>query len=781
MPGSRRRLHKAHTPTRTLRTTPPNNRKLDLKMIRNRKHGLAPKLVLLAAMTSALPGMAHAEDSGPGDAERREETVYVEGRETDYKIDKSASAKLTQALVDTPQTLTIISGQIIADQGALTLVDALRNTPGITMQLGENGNTSSGDAFSMRGFSSQSSVFQDGIRDLGAVTRDSFNLEQIEVAKGPAGSDIGRAASSGYINQVSKTPKPDSFAALTAGVTSDGGTRLTGDVNKVLAKGIAARLNVMVQDIPVTGRDEVANTGYGIAPSIAFGVGTDTELQLFGQHNVQDNVPDGGIPSIGLEGFYNSDPLLLDGETVDQENYYGTNDDYEDIEANMITAKVLHNFDGGLELTNTARYGRTEMDRVLTGINALSAPSADPSTWTVSRSRQRVDQVNEILGNQTILTGSFGTGVLTHDFSAGIEAFYESQKSRSFSASGLTIAPAPLYNPVSNISLPVPVATGAESDGSTTTLAAFFFDTIKFQEKWFFTAGLRAENYDTDVDAVSVSTAANQPTLPVGTLVPSTLSSDGNLVSWKLAALYKPADNGSVYVSYGNALTPPGGANFLLSTNENNVNNPAFDPQETDNFEVGTKWDVLGNRLALTAAYYATTSKDELAVLDPGSNTYEQLGERTVEGIELGAVGQITPEWQISAGLTTTDTEIAEGTTGNNSQGASTRWSPDLAATVWTSYNVTPAFTLGGGARYTGEQKRVVNPATDISTQNVPVIPEVWVFDAMARYDLTQRVSLQLNVYNLFDEEYIATLNNSGARLTPGRPLSGYLSLNVRF
>jgi catecholate siderophore receptor len=746
-------------------------------MIRNRKK-CSTSLVLFAAMAGALG--AHAEEA-PGDAEKREETIYVEGSEQLYKVDHSASAKLTQALVNTPQTLTVISQQLIADQGAVSLMEALRNTPGITMQLGENGNTSSGDTFTMRGFASQGSIFQDGIRDLGAVTRDSFNLAQIEVAKGPAGSDIGRAASSGYINQVSKTATTDAMRHLSAGLTSEGGTRFTGDINQPIGKTSAVRLNVMVQDVPVAGRDEVENTGYGIAPAIGFGLGTGTEFHLFGQHIVQDNVPDGGIPSIGLEGFYNANALLQAGAPVDQSTFYGSSSDFEDVEANMITAKIIHDLGGDLTLTNTSRYGRTQMDRVLTGINALAAPSADPATWTVSRSRQRVDQSNEILANQTILTGSFDTGVLTHDFSTGIEALYEAQKSLTFGATGLTIPVAPLYNPGADIALPTPFATGASANGSTTTLAAFLFDTVKFQEKWFFTAGVRAENFTTDYDSVVVSTATSHPALPVGTLVPVNVSADDTLLSWKFAALYKPAENGSVYISYGTALTPPGGSNFSLSAAESNINNPAFDPQETDNFEIGTKWELFDNRLAVSGAYYETTNKDELAILDPGTNTYEQLGERTVTGFELSAVGQVKEDWQVSAGVTTTDTEITEGTTGNNTAGSSARWSPDLSATAWTSYDVTDAFTLGGGVRYLGEQKRVVVPGTDLSTQNVPIIEAATVVDLMARYDLTKAVSVQLNVYNLFDEAYIATLNNSGARLTPGQPLTGYLSLNVRF
>ncbi|WP_035592208.1 MULTISPECIES: catecholate siderophore receptor Fiu [Hyphomonas] len=749
-------------------------------MIRSRKHGLKTSLALIAAMSGTLHAHAEADDARRSDPEKREETVIVEG-ESLYIVPHVSSPKLTQELVNTPQTISVISGQLIADQGAVSLMEALRNTPGITMQLGENGNTSSGDTFTMRGFSSQSSIFQDGIRDLGAVTRDSFNLEQIEVAKGPAGSDIGRGASSGYINQVSKTPLDDDFTSLFAGATSEGGVRLTGDANKMLTGTAGVRLNVMVQDMPVPGRDEVTNKGYGIAPSIAFGVGTGTEFQLFAQHIIQENVPDGGIPSIGLEGFYNADETLLAGAAVDRSNFYGSKSDFEDVEANMITAKMIHDLGGGLTLTSTARYGKTQMDRVLTGINGLDAPSSDPSTWTVSRSRQRVDQTNDILGNQTIITGSFNTGRLVHDFSTGIEALNESQKSGSFSTTGLTTPAASLYNPDPNIVLPTPYPSGGKADGSTTTLAAFLFDTINLDEKWYFTAGIRAENYETDVNGVTITSSRSHPDLPPGTALAYDLSDDGNLVSWKLAGLYKPRENGSVYISYGNSLTPPGGANFSLSSGESSINNPAFDPQETQNLEVGTKWDLFGEHLALAAAYYSTTNKDELSVLDPDTNTYEQLGERKVEGVELSAVGKITPDWQVSASLTTIDTEVTEGTTGNNSEGASSRWSPDLAATVWTTYNLTPAFTFGGGARYMGEQKRVVNPGTDISTQNVPVIPEAWVVDAMARYQFTERLALQLNVYNLFDEDYISTLNNSGARLTPGQPTSAYLSLNVRF
>ena len=136
----------------------------------------------------------------------------------------------------------------------------------------------------------------------------------------------------------------------------------------------------------------------------------------------------------------------------------------------------------------------------------------------------------------------------------------------------------------------------------------------------------------------------------------------------------------------------------------------------------------------------------------------------------------------ISAGLQTLHTEITEGSTGNTATGAAARWSPDLTATVWTTYKITKRLTIGGGAAYTSDQLLVVNPATDMSTYNgLPKIPSSVVANAMASYDLSRRVELQLNIYNLFDEDYIKSLNNGGSRVTLGQPLTATLTAHVRF
>ena len=234
--------------------------------------------------------------------------VSVEAAEPEEtpKVDRVSSPKFTQDLIDTPQTIAVVSKEVLQQQGATTLSQALRNTPGVTFLLGENGNTATGDSIFMRGFDTQGSIFIDGIRDLGSVTRDTFNTEQVEIAKGPAGPDYGRGAASGYVNLASKVPTNESFNAGSASYGTADNARITGDINhRFEGSGTALRLNVMGQDGEVDGRDFIERKGWAVAPSLAFGLEGDTRSYFYLLHTEQDNIPDGGVTTIGLEGFYN--------------------------------------------------------------------------------------------------------------------------------------------------------------------------------------------------------------------------------------------------------------------------------------------------------------------------------------------------------------------------------------------------------------------------------------------------------------------------------------------
>lgn len=786
--------------------------------IRNRKH--SKKLTQqrftqsLLTLAMAAPLAAHAQQT---ESEQTLRQVNVKSSaEAPFKTETSANAKYTQPLLDTPQTIQVIKKEVLQEQGAASLMEALRNTPGITMQLGENGNTSAGDTFQMRGFSTQTSTFIDGIRDLGAVTRDVFNLEQVEVVKGPAGADIGRGAASGYINLITKLPTRDGKNGATVGYGTADKKRITADLNEAFGETGAVRLNLMGADGEVDERDVVENKSFAVAPSIALGLGTPTRTYLYTQHVRQNNIPDGGIPTIGFDDFYTAPSYTSGGVTtqtpatealadaimgapkVDRDSFYGTKNDYEDVKADMVTVKIEHDLDAKTIVTNTSRYGKTDMERVVTGISSPSVSAAtvasfdpaDRSTWTVTPSRQRVDRTNEILANQTNLVTQFDTANIKHSLSSGLEFMYERQKSLTFGTAAATIngvaipaiinPPTSLYDPDPNVARGVPYATGAYTDGDTKTAAMYVFDTVELTPQWLLNAGLRYEHYRTGTDSKTLVTSTNQSSFPgysVNQLAPASQDDNGNLLSWKAGVVFKPLPNGSVYASYATSETPPGSADFALSTTADNQNNPALDPQETDNYELGTKWDVLNDRLNLSAAWFRTENSKQTSFDDLGNPV--QIGKTRVEGVEVAAVGQLTNFWQVTAGITYMDSDALEQRSSTGVETTGVRWTPNLSGTLWTSYTF-GAFTVGGGARYLSEQKRTV---TVVATpQNgLAEIPDYWVADAMLAYRVNQNVNVRLNVYNLFDEEYIETLNNGGSRARLGQPRSAMLTGEFTF
>ncbi|MBK9185837.1 MAG: TonB-dependent siderophore receptor [Moraxellaceae bacterium] len=720
-----------------------------------------------------------------------------------YKAEKSASSKLTQPLVDTPKTVQVLKKEMLKEQGAASLMEALRNTSGITMQLGENGNTAAGDTFQMRGFSGQSSTFVDGVRDLGAVSRDVFNLEQVEVVKGAGGSDVGRGASAGYINLISKLPTLEQANDISLSVGTADKKRLTIDSNNVVNDSTALRLNMMLQESNAEERKEVSSKHMAIAPSLAFGLDSPTKVYIYSQHTRQDNVPDGGIPTIGMDGFYNSNATIMAGAKVSRDNFYGSQQDYEKIEADMISAKVEHQLNANTVVRNITRYGKSHLDRVLTGVNALSLNGA---AIEVALIRQRVDQTNEILANQSTLNTAFQTGSINHDLVLGLEILKESQLSLGTtrgSTSTTTVVlngqTLPIDSPVQNVyapnsqvSLLIPYLTGADNDGSTTTTALYAFDTLSLTDNLKFNIGLRADSYKTKTTSGTLVTGGASGNLAtyspqgynVGDVVTNDLEDDDTLISWNAGLVFKPAANGSVYVAFADAQTPPAGDSFVLSATAGNQANAALEPQKTTTAEVGTKWELLNKRLNVSAALYRTENENQASV-DAITGVATQEGKTRIDGIELAAVGQLTNFWQLTASIGLMDSEQLNQSSKSSSTGAistsdSIRWTPDMTASLWTSYTL-DKLTLGGGARYVSEQKRVVTTNTNLATQNMPAIPAYTVVDMMAAYKVSKNTNLRLNVYNVFNEEYISTLNNGGSRMTLGAPISASIAAEFSF
>ena len=763
----------------------------------SRKHGssrLRPSRSLQAA--SLLTGLALGAplaQAAPTDAGEPTtlDQVKVYGARAKRYAGESTSAKHTQTLLDTTQTINVIGNDLFNEQGATSLTDALRNSPGVgTFYAGENGNTSTGDAIYMRGFDTSGNIFVDGVRDLGAISRDIFNIDQIEVTKGPAGTDTGRSTPTGAINLVTKAAhlRDENSASVSFG--SEGQRRAVADFNHQLGDGTALRVNVMGQDSDVPGRDRVENDRWGVATSLGFGLDGPTRMHLDLLHVHQDNVPDGWVPTVGLPGYSSPDPArpwLSDAAPVDPGNFYGTASDYDHVTADMATLRFAHMTDAGAQLRNITRWGRTSQQYMLTSFTGSAAnlqtpDPSDPSTWTIARSNPTFkDQRNTIVTNQTSLVARFGEGAITHDLSVGLEFAHETLDTRGVAVLAGTAWPAAnLYDPDADVTGLAWAHNGADGHGRADTAALYAFDTIGFGTRWQINGGLRVDRYDTDYRNSAVCGGTRGPACggaPAGTVLPFVDgNSSGTLFNWKVGALFKPTPGSSLYADYAISQQPPGGATLELSTQANSANNPQYDPQKSRTAELGAKWNLADDALLLTAALYDTRIENEV-VLDPTDGLYYQNGEKRVRGIELSAVGQLSSNWWVSTGFTTMDAEVVAGPNVSVDGSRQLAYTPDSAFTAWTTYRFANGLTIGGGARYSGEMKR----GTD-SAIGTPAFTEAyWVFDAVASYAFGESMDVRLNLYNLADRDYVAAINKSGYRYTPGQPRSALLTFNLRF
>ena len=698
---------------------------------------------------------------------RTSEFVAVSGRETPTV----SSPKYTTPLRDVPQTIALIPRATIEQQGATTLSETLRNVPGITLQAGEAGGASNtaGDMFNMRGFNASNSLFVDGVRDDGLVSRDVFNVEQVEVFMGPTGSDVGRGTAAGYVNMSTKVPHlgSSSSAMVSYGngdrgrVTTDLNFSSSGDSESWWGKS-AFRLNALWQDGGVQGRDEVQQESRAVAPSLAFGLGTSTRLSLAAQILRQENLPDYGIPGAAWQEEPLTPATIQTPGPVDQANYYGSPGfDHDDAEQDSYTLRVEHDVNRRFTLRNQARYNRASRDAIISTIQ--NPASYDAVTNKVAIARQGNIRENTIASNQTSMIGRFSTGALRHASSFGLEFTHEAQYAPTLIGLG-TRAPADVFNPnpLDPVTGFAPVQSGAFTDGNTNTASAYFFDTVDVGSRWQVVGGARWERYDTDFlsqDATGLVTAD--------------LEASDSLVSGKIGVNYHVTPAGNLYVSYGTSATPPGSANFSLSAQANNVNNPNVEPQRSANFEVGTKWDFANGRLSLNSAVFRTENKNVIFTVDATAvpPIFNQDDSQLVKGFTVGALGRITERWEIITNFGYLDSAL--NTQGSVNNGNRLVLTPEFSGSVWTTYGLAMGLRVGGGIRQTSDV--FINAANTITSPGYTLV------DGLAEYEVNRNLSLRLNIYNLFNETYIRNINNNGGRYNPGYPRSAMVTTQFQF
>ncbi|WP_306673834.1 TonB-dependent receptor, partial [Tahibacter caeni] len=771
-----------------------------------------------ADASAAVPAEAPQTPDGAGGRRGREETkldaVDVHGMATK----EATSPKYTAPLRDTPQSIEVVPQEVMLQQNLLSLRDVLSTLPGITFGAGEGGG-GFGDSINLRGFAASNDIQLDGVRDSAQYSRtDTFNLEQIEVVNGANSVYSGAGSVGGTINLVSKAARQGEFNHLSAGVGTDAYARVTLDSNQMIGESTALRVNLMGHRNDVAGRDVEQMKRWGFAPSIAFGLGSDTTFTLSYLHQRDDNTPQYGVPYFfaGDRGF------ALPG--LDTSTYYGyRNVDTQEIEVDAFTGVLSHVFSDSMSLRNFTRVQEVKQLTIVdppqgtyclannltpvggscttgTGATQIVVPI---NTYMPSGPRGNVrDTTNRLLVNQTDLTSEFDTGSVGHTLVTGFSLLHESYTldgSNEFrNADGSNPYAAPNHLPFTDPFHPDTWYTGPRNrtrtskvDGELDNAAVYAFDTLKFSEQWQLNLGARYERNEGSSTTYTVSTAAGSIGTITGASAPAKNNDD--LLSYRAGLVFKPAEAGSIYVAYGNSKTPSkasvNGSCTVGSTT--GTNNCTVDPETAINYEIGTKWELLDQRVSLTASIFRN-DRENYRVADPGNpdnpSGQQQLdGQARVDGVLLGVSGNLSRNWAVYANYTYLQSEVLQGVSNRQAgQGLDYTRGDDLVSVpkhsfnAWTTLDV-GSWQLGYGVNYQGEYYLNQHSATNVSGP-LAKADDYWVHRAMVAWNVNRDLRLQLNVNNLFDKEYYTRVRTSASGwATPGEGRQVTLQANYAF
>jgi catecholate siderophore receptor len=682
---------------------------------------VAPTLGVGLLVASSAPAFAQATDKDdvkmPG--------VDVRGQRTNgYKVDESSNPKLPDPLQDTPQSVTVVPLEVMREQAAFSLRDALRNVTGVSIAAGEGGGAQ-GDNLTLRGFSARNDIFVDGIRDFGMYTRDTFNLESVEVLKGPSAVMFGRGSTGGAINQVSKSPSlaPSRTLSLTSGYGPT--ARATADVNQPLGDTSALRLNLLGYYNDVVDRDEIRLMRFGIAPAYTVGLGTPTQFSAYFFYMHDDAKPDYGFPYV-----FGTVPDVPRGN-----NYGLANQDFEHDDVYILTLRLDHAFSDAIKMRNALRVAYYHREAAVSPPANPVVPDGTPlSLITVTRGHTERDEHDSNFTEQTDFTFRFDTWGLKHTLVAGLEFSYEISDVTRWGFTNI---------PTTNLIFPDPLrptdmgrTTNFRGRTEAFNFGAYFVDEIAITQWLKIMGGLRFDHFDTSFE---------------NKFLRQEFSQVNNEFSPRAALVVQPTPQQTYYFSYGTSFNPSAEGLALA------INTTSAEPEKNESYEIGAKWDLFGSRLAVATAVFQI-DKTNARTTDPLLGVMVNEGKQRVRGFEVSGAGTILPRWNIFAGYTFLDTEVVDSldvVTGIPVKGKEI---PNVArhtATLWTTCDITDQWQVGGGAFYSSSRF-----ANNINTIEVPWYARG---DITVAYRPIKTFELRANVINVSDERYIDAVHPSHA------------------
>lgn len=754
---------------------------------RNLTLGSVALMGIAAGLLGQVGGAAAAGTDAIATAEPTEVSgVIVTKEKANSENSQINLGAMTGTVKDTPQSIQIISQKLMQEQKVTSLEQALRNVPGITVAIGEGG-VLNGDQFKIRGQSAQDDVYIDGLKDFGAYVRDSFDDQEVQVLKGPSAIAFGRGTTGAAINIVSRTPSLKESYEVDASAGMGEFYRGQINVDHKIDDTTAVRLAAVAFSTHEVDRNDAKSERIGVVPSIAFGLGTNTQLTVgyFFQHN--NDRPDYGVP-LALEGGSVVPAISTAGVAVNEvsgatarpltelgvsrANYYGFDSDHDITNAHMLTARFTQRESNWLSFSNDARAGYYTRD-----FEATQSLCSSPAVSGTATTAHCVDYLQ--VGNPAALTTVNGPSPYTqytygfqdigaahmdgslfgfrNQGSVGFDVNYEYNNRMSGVLVPAKPASRSAYDP-SGAGTYVDEAVSTSNSLSTANArrisigadyAAFFSDQVWLTKQISVIGALRFDHYLAKYDTVSVGGAV------IGQKV------DSDLLNPKVAIVYQPTKEQTYYASWAKSATPQGASVADASAS---VTSSALQPEKNEIYEVGAKFSVLKDRLGLDASVFQVNKNNALQP-DPDDPTLLSASsgqKQRIRGVEFDITGKITKAWSVNLGYSFLDTKILSDFVTQTINGVSTQfpntfsvgkeiyYAPKNSATLWTTYafdGLLKGLTVGGGVTY---QDRVYTNYVYVNAAggNTYSAPDTIDYSSLIQYRW-KGYSVSVNGYNL--------------------------------
>jgi len=757
--------------------------------------GLAATLMGLPLASNALAQQATDDDNALEAAEGGSDTLETviisgDGDVVNTNTAVTSSSRLPGSLRDVPQTVNVIPERILTQQNVTTLEQALANVPGITVSIGEGNGGMNGDRFRIRGFEALGDQYRDGLRDFGIYQRDSFNMEQVEVFKGPNGENFGVGTSGGAINSGSKRARLGNFGSANISFGSGSLIRPEVDYNWQFGDTSAVRFNLMGNWQDVVDRNHMKSDRHGAAVSLGLGLGTSQTLHLDYMYQHNDKMSDYGIPFVYDPNHKNYRPATEYG--LSRKMFYGKDTDGDKSNIHVVTASYKNEFNDWLTLHNDTRYSHFDRKFRTTPVSCPQPGGNLRYCYDILRGNIAGNPVLSIgaggngpgyeqtswgIQNITTAIAKFETGGLRHEAVIGLDMMYQDDERYGLSYLGGSKIPPRLfeentysgnYNIVRN--------PNNFKDSNSYNVALFASDRLWFNDQWSVMAGLRWEHQKTNYN---VTNGANF----------NSYKADAHWVSPKASIIWEPNESQSYYLSWSIANNLPSGQYVTSDTWPVGNGQEEWKPEKTHLYELGTKLDFFDGDLGITAAIFHLEKGNAIRT-DGVSGDLVRTGEKQrIQGLELGLTGKITAQWTIYGSYTYLKSKILDADPADDGQlfgasiiGNSIGGVAKNAATLWTTYNLAPHFDLdgelliGGGMRY--------RDAMYTRSDNFASVPHSFSVDGLISYE-TEKWNLSLNAYNLTDrvnyDTYFEGRFARAARAVPSSGRSFVVKLGTKF